>query len=62
VTYKTWILIRSWIYRLDYKPDKLESFQTVSSTAPAVHLDQLLQQLLFSTGSSPGSASATAFV
>jgi hypothetical protein len=36
----------------EYNHDKLQSLGTVPSTAQVVHLDQLLQQLLLSTGSS----------
>jgi hypothetical protein len=32
--------------------NKLQSLETVSLTAPVVYLDQLFQQLLFSTGNS----------
>jgi hypothetical protein len=41
-----------WIYSLWLQLHKLQSLARISSTAQAVHLDQLLQKLLLSTGSS----------
>jgi hypothetical protein len=43
-----------------YNHDKLQSLVTISSTALVEYWDQLLQQLLLSTGSSLVSASSTA--
>jgi hypothetical protein len=50
------MLLVTGFIRMDYSHDKLQSLETISSTALVVHLDKLLKQLLLSTGTSMDSS------